>query len=294
MKYIDTHCHIYSSQYDSDREEVINRVQEACVGMIVVGTDIETSKKAIALANEHRDMWAAIALHPVEAIESGVATFDYDVYKNLAQESKVVAIGECGLDYFHITTADPVEAETQRELQHDVFRKHIQLASVTGKPLMLHVRNAKNMNSLRVAESAGGLAAASVVLSGFNAYDDALQILIDAKKAGISIRGNVHSFAGTIEHARKFIDLGFYLSFTGVITFAREYEEVIKATPIDRIMSETDAPYLTPIPFRGKRNEPAYVIEVAQTIEKIRRASGVAHEQILESLVENAKRLFGL
>src|ERR1700728_334172 len=154
MKYIDIHSHVYFPDYDADREEVIARAAKADVGIITVGTDLESSRQAVALAELHENMWAIVGLHPVDANTvpaAGISVFDYDAFKALATHPKVVAIGECGLDYFHT----PFDAARQR----DVFVQHIKLANEVKKPLMLHVRNAK------------------IAKDGENAYQDALVLL---------------------------------------------------------------------------------------------------------------------
>jgi TatD DNase family protein len=168
MDYIDIHSHIYFPDYDTDREEVISRARNANVGVINVGTDLESSKKSIALAETHENMWATIGLHPVDANERAV--FDYDAFKKLALHPKVVGIGECGLDYFHA----PFDAGRQRE----IFIRHIELANEVKKPLMLHVRNAKNPGT----DGAAG-----------NAYEEAAALLKEHAKVPF----NFHFFAGT-------------------------------------------------------------------------------------------------
>lgn len=262
MKYqfIDIHAHTNFTGYDVDREEVIHRALDAGVAIINVGTDKETSASAVALAHKYEDgIYATVAVHPVHTSE----TFDLEYYRKLAQDPKVVAIGECGLDYFHLDAGSIA-------LQKEVFLAHIKLANEVGKPLMLHIRNGKD-------------ASATVP----NAYGDAYEML----KAHAKVKGNVHFFAGTWTEAQKFFELGFTISFTGVITFAREYAEVIKRAPLDMIMSETDCPYVSPAPYRGKRNEPAHVREVVRKIAEIR---GEDFEIVRAQLLGNAKRVFGL
>ncbi len=268
MKYIDIHSHVYFPDYDADREEAISRARDADVGVITVGTDLESSTKAIALAEKHENMWAVVGLHPVDANESNIgAIFDYDAFKKLALHPKVVAIGECGLDYFHA----PFDAGRQRE----IFIQHIKLANEVKKPLMLHVRNAKKT----------GIAGATG-----NAYEEAVAILREHAKVPFDF----HFFAGTAVDLKNIIDAGGSVSFTGVITFVRDYDELVKTVPLDRIMSETDAPFVSPTPHRGKRNEPAYVIEVAKKIAKIRQKEGEDPSVILSALVKNAKKFFSV
>ncbi len=247
--FIDTHAHVNFDAYDADRDEVVSRAISQNTWFINVGTDKNTSSSAVALANAHnKGVFAIVGQHPVQ---DTAEKFDYDFYKNLAQDKKVLAIGECGLDYLR---ADRTTASSQKE----IFEAQIALALELNKPLMLHIRNA---------------------------YKDALEIL----KKYPSTRGNVHFFAGTWEEAKGFLDIGFTLSFTGVITFARDYDEVIKNTPLDMILSETDCPYVTPAPHRGKRNEPVFVQEV---VKKIAEIKGLELETVKKALISNAFRVF--
>jgi TatD DNase family protein len=261
--------------YDSDREDVVARALAEKVWMINVGTQQDTSQDAIHLAEKYPEgVYAIIGLHPVhtdksfhdvkELGEGGKEFtsrgehFDHDFYLKLAAHPKVVAIGECGLDYFHL------DADTKLR-QKDIFEKHVRLAQEIGKPLMLHIRNGKD--------------------AGANAYADALEILKKYPK----VTGDVHFFAGTVQEALAFIALGFSISFTGVITFTHDYDEVVRAIPLDKIMSETDCPYITPVPFRGKRNEPLHVREVVKKIAEIKRLD---FETVRKQLVENARKMF--
>ena len=186
---------------------------------------------------------------------------DVDVYTELLRDPKVVAIGECGLDYFHM------EGDTIAR-QKGAFLKQIQIANVVGKPLMLHIRNHPKNKEV-------------------DAYADALNILKEYSK----VKGDVHFFAGTLENAKSFVDFGFTLSFTGVITFTDDYNEIIKNTPLDMIMSETDAPYVAPVPYRGKRNEPFYVKEV---VKKIASVKGLSIDEVARAIMSNAKRVFNI
>lgn len=260
MKYLDIHGHLNFPDYDADREEVIRRAQEAGVGMVTVGTGLESSKKAIELAETHENMWAIVGIHPTDT-HKDVANAEFSGIKGLATHPKVVAIGECGLDYFH---SKPEEIPRQKEL----FEQHIALANEVGKPLMLHVRNGKTG-------------------SGPNAYQEAIQIL----KKSAKVRGNFHFFAGTLQDARDIVEMGNTMSFTGVITFARNYDEIIKDVPLTSIMSETDCPFVAPIPHRGKRCEPVHVIE---TVKKIAEIRGEPVDSIVGQLLENTHRVLNL
>jgi TatD family hydrolase len=178
---------------------------------------------------------------------------------DLADNPKVIAIGECGLDYFH---SKPEDISRQKE----IFDQHIELANAVKKPLMLHVRNPK---------------------SGGSAYKDALEMI----KARSKVPFDFHFFAGSLEEALAICDIGGYLSFTGVITFARNYDEVIRSIPIERILSETDCPYVAPVPYRGTRNRPDYVIKVVESLAQIR---GIGLEEMSRILLENAERFYGV
>lgn len=272
MKYIDIHGHMNFAAYDSDRESVIDRAAKDEVGMITVGTDLATSRESVALAEKNSNMWATVGMHPTfvgeshnDPLETGVAggkrpkqEFDLDQFIELAKNPRVVAIGECGLDYFH---SDPKDFDAQRE----VFLQHIDVANKVNKPLMLHVRNGKEKS----------------------AYQEAVEIL----KSKAKVRANFHFFAGTLDDLHSILEIDGTVSFTGVITFARSYDEIIKAAPITSIMSETDCPYVAPVPYRGKRSEPVYVIDVVKKIAEIR---GEEENKIAEQLVENAQNFFNL
>lgn len=269
MKYFDAHTHVNFAAYDADREETVMRAKEAGVVMNVVGTQEDTSRSAVELAEKHDNVYATIGLHPIhtsksyhDAKELGEGgkeftsrgeVFDMATYEKLGFSPHVIAVGECGLDYFRLE-------EKTKEIQKDTFIQQIELANKLKKPLMLHIRNA---------------------------YEDALEIV----KAHANVKGDVHFFAGDWETAKKFLDLGFALSFTGVLTFTHEYDDVVKNAPLDMLLSETDAPYVAPVPHRGKRNEPTYVAHVVEAIAGIR---GGDVSVVSTQLVENARRIFGV
>ncbi|MEK7084942.1 MAG: TatD family hydrolase, partial [Patescibacteria group bacterium] len=246
IRLVDVHTHVNFNAFKEDGDEVIRRAHGAGVGMILVGSQIDTSRRAVEYAKKYPEgVYAAVGLHPIhleeghfdvaeEEAKAGVPNFatrrekfDYEAYKALAGNPKTVAIGECGLDYYRITHPADAQAmagkheawnmEQVKKRQEETFRQQVNLAREVKKPLMLHCRNA---------------------------YEDMLGVLKDERAEGIG--GDVHFFAGDWAVAKQFLDLGFYLSFTGVITFTREYNEVIKNAPLDRIMAETDAPYVTP------------------------------------------------
>lgn len=269
MKYFDAHTHTNFVAYADDREAVILRAKDAEVGMNVVGTQLDTSKAAVALAEQYDNVYATVGLHPVHTARSyhdvkelgeggkeftsrGEA-FDMAAYEALGKNPRVIAVGECGLDYYRVE-------ESTKDVQSKAFIEQIELANRLNKPLMLHIRNA---------------------------YDDALELL----KAHAKVKGDVHFFAGDWATAKKYIDFGFTLSFTGVITFTHDYDEVIKQAPLDMLLSETDAPYVTPTPHRGKRNEPSYVELVVRRIAEIR---GEDVGNVTNQLLSNARRVFNL
>lgn len=280
MNYIDTHCHLNFSAYQDDREEVIAQTHHDSVATIVVGTQIDTSKKAIELASKYQSMWAIIGLHPIHTVEqfrdneelgsedqtftSRAETFDTQTYLALARSSdKVIGIGECGFDYYH-------NNEATKKVQEHAFRAQIECALELDLPLMLHIRPSEG---------------------SYDAYEDSLAILREYKTSSSNLRGQAHFFAGNESIAHEFIDLGFFISFTGVITFASEYHKVVKAIPLDRILTETDAPYVSPKPYRGKRNIPSYVKEVYKSIAEIK---GIDVEALTKVVKENVNRLYGI
>jgi len=262
VKYVDAHCHLQFEQYAQDDAEIIERMKEENVAGIVVGVDLESSKKAIALAENNEHLFASIGLHPNHASE----LFDAEAFHQLAQNPKVVAIGECGLDFFR-----PVEVnDAVKEKQKELFKKHIELAAKFNKPLIIHARPSKGT---------------------MDAYHELIEMLKIAKVTHPNLCGDMHFFVGGIKEAKECIALGFTLSFTAVITFARDYDEVIKTVPLESILSETDAPYVAPQSRRGERNDPLAVREVATKIAEIRNED---QKLVRQTLVENATRLFAL
>ena len=251
-KYFDIHSHLNFGDYEKDWEEVIGRMRETGTRTIVVGTDYESSKRTVELAEQYPEIYACIGVHPADNVS---ASFEVDKFDKLVSRPKVVAVGECGMDFFH-------QDKTQDfERQKKLFLNQIDFAMAHNKPIMIHARDA---------------------------YEEILQILESLGGPTAKLRGNVHFFAGDLTTAKRFIELGFTLSFTGVITFANSYDEVIKSVPLSSIMAETDAPFVAPVPYRGKRNEPSYVVEVAKKIAEIR---GSDFEEVRKALVENALRM---
>lgn len=263
VKYFDIHSHIDFSAFDKDREEVIKRMRDESVRAIAVGTDLKTSKEVINLANKYDEVFATVGLHP--DCDKG-QTFVESDYNEFVKDKKVVAVGECGLDYFRLNeNKNPQDSGEQKEN----FIKQIEFALENNLPLMLHFRSSANT---------------------MDAYENGLEILNFYKKEyGDKLRGNAHFFAGSLEIAKKFLDIGFTLSFTGVITFTESYNEVIKYIPLDMIMAETDCPFVAPLPHRGKRCEPIYVKEVVKKISEIKNED---YEKVRKTLVDNAFRVF--
>jgi len=263
MRYFDAHCHVQFDPYDADREALLADMGEKEVGGLVVGVDLESSRSALALVEGREHLYAAAGLHPNYVLGE---TFDEDAFRALLKEPKVVAVGECGLDNFR-----PEDADAAKGRQQEVFRKHVELAVEADKPLMIHARPKKGT---------------------MDAYRDLIDILASYKKEhGDRLRGDIHFFVGGLEEAEALIALGFTLSFTAVLTFARDYDEVVRSVPLASILAETDAPYIAPANRRGKRNDPLAAIEVAHAIADIR---GENEEEVRKALLQNAQRLFGL
>jgi TatD DNase family protein len=261
MEYIDIHCHLDFPDYDADRREVLARMKEGGVGAITIGADLESSKRAVEIAEVNENIWACVGVHPEAAEKNSFRSYDAmhislqefsQLLEELIRNPKVVGIGECGLDYFRLEDVE------QKVYQKSLFESQIQFALKHDKPLMLHIRDA---------------------------YDDALDIL----KTYPGVMGNVHFFAGDTEIAKKILDLGFTMSFTGVITFTHDYDEVVRYIPLNSIMSETDAPFVAPVPYRGKRNESVYVIEVVKKMAEIR---GEDLNILNSAILQNTKRVF--
>ena len=251
---IDTHTHLDDTRFDGERDTMIDRARQAGIeAFVTIGCDLATSRSAVALADQHPDVFASIGVHPHEA--QYVEDAWYSEFRRLAQHRKVVAYGEIGLDY-HYNHSSP-QSQRQR------FREQIQLARELRLPLIVHTREAQ---------------------------EDTITILKEEKAAEIG--GVFHCFSGDAWLAKDALDLGFYLSFSGILTFqnAAMLRDIAKQTPLDRVLVETDCPYLTPVPHRGKRNEPAFVQHVAKQLAEIR--PDLSYEDIEHTTSANAKRLF--
>ncbi len=274
---IDTHAHVNFVAYKNDADDVIKRALKNDVWLINVGSQIGTSQRAVEYARKYEQgVFASVALHPIhlkgrkikvevdssETVEFDTREekFDYEKYRKLAKDSKVAAIGETGLDYYHL---DEGREEEQKKLQKESFLDHLRLAKELGKPLILHCREA---------------------------HSEMLEML-KSQTATNKLGGAIHSFSGRWSQAQEYIEMGFYLGFNGIITFARDYDKVIRNTPLGRLVLETDCPYLTPVPFRGQRNEPLYVKYVA---EKIAEIKGISFDEVAKATTENARRLFNI
>lgn len=277
---IDTHCHVNFSAYKDDSDEVIKRCLDNNIWLINVGSQLSTSQRVLEIANKYtQGVYAIVGLHPihlykmhVDEAEQGLdfvtraEEFDYEVYKKLAQQPKVVGIGEMGIDYFHLPhDENPDEVKIK---QKQTFLQGLKLAKELNKPITIHTRPSKGTQ---------------------DAYDDEIDIL---QKANY-FKGVVHCFVGTAEQAQKFIDMGLLLSFTGIVTFknAKEVQAIVKTIPLNKIMIETDSPYLSPEPFRGSRNEPSFVEYVARKIAELK---GLSYDEVAEVTSNTAKNFFNI
>ncbi|WP_174734806.1 TatD family hydrolase [Mesobacillus harenae] len=253
--FFDTHAHLNAEQFNEDYLEVINRALETGVSnIVVVGFDRPTITRAIELAENYEFIYAAVGWHPVDAVDMTDA--DLEWLKELSAHPKVVALGEMGLDYYW--------DKSPKEIQKEVFRKQIKLAKQVKLPIIIHNREATA---------------------------DIVEIL--KEEGAAEVGGIMHCYSGSVEIAQECLEMNFYISLGGPVTFknAKKPKEVATEIPLDRLLIETDCPYLTPHPFRGKRNEPAYVKLVAEQIAELK---GVSVEEVAEATQQNAKRLFGI
>ncbi len=255
MTFIDSHCHLDDKQFDADREAVIERAHAAGVEtMLAVGTGNGPPdlEAGIRLADGHPQMYASVGVHPHDASKAAPETFER--LRELLKHPRVVAIGEIGLDY-HYNFSPP-------EIQREVFARQLEMAREAARPVIIHTREA---------------------------WPDTLRLIEEARPAS----GIMHCFSGGPEEAAQSLALGFHISFAGVVTFpkALEVQAAARMVPLDRLLIETDAPYLAPVPHRGKRNEPAFVVETARKLAELR---GVTVEEIASVTAENFRRLFGM
>lgn len=272
MKLFDSHSHVSFRAYKDDADDVIKRFLDSGVWTMTVGTQKDTSKQAIELAEQYDGVWASVGLHPTHAVAHGFnddqeldfkpreEVFDPVYYQSLVDASdKVKAVGECGLDYYRL----PKESEEEmKEQQYRAFMAQAEFAANNNLPLIIHCRDA---------------------------YQDQRKALDEAMQKWGKLTGVMHCFTGTLEEAKLFTEIGFYISFSGIATFAKEVEKVAKAIPLEQMLIETDAPYLTPPPHRGKRNEPLYVQFIAEHIANVK---GVSTEEVAKATFDNAVSLF--
>ncbi|OES44051.1 TatD family hydrolase [Domibacillus iocasae] len=251
----DTHVHLNADQFEEDVEVVIKRAQEAGVSrMVVVGFDRPTITRAMELIEKHKELYAAVGWHPVDAID--MKDKDLEWIEELAAHPKVVALGEMGLDYHW--------DKSPKDVQKDVFRRQIRLAKKVKLPIVIHNREAtQDIVDILKEESAG------------------------------EVGGIMHCFSGSAETALECVKMNFYISLGGPVTFknAKKPKEVAEAVPLDKLLIETDCPYLAPHPYRGKRNEPAYVKLVAEEIAALKDLS---YEEVADATMKNANTLFQL
>ncbi|HBH54235.1 MAG TPA: hydrolase TatD [Planctomycetaceae bacterium] len=256
MRLVDTHAHLDEESFDAERTEILQRAaQQGVVAIVTIGTLLSTSQRAVELAVRHREIFAAVGVHPNYVTQASDA--DWIAISRLAREQRVVGIGETGLDLYWKTV--PLD------LQREWFRRHLALSRELGKPVCIHCREAEEpvLEELRRAAAEGPL------------------------------RGVMHSFAGSLETARECVGMGLSISFSGILTYKKSaaLRELARQIPHDRLLVETDSPYLSPQPVRGKRNEPAHVRMTAETLAEV---LGLDLEQVGELTTINANRLFAL
>ena len=245
--------------------------------MICVGTQASTSESAIKLAEKNpNDIWATVGFHPNHLAEEwyydkkeqsadSPEKFDIDRLRELAENPKVVAIGECGLDYYRLPANNQELITNNKKRQRDVFSQQIQLALSSTKALMIHSRPSKGTD---------------------DAYEDTLNLVASFKALPPAV---AHFYVGSLAITKRLLDAGFYFTFGGVITFSRDYDEILKYIPLDRILLETDAPYVAPALYRGRRNEPAYIVETAKALAQIKN---VSFEEVSQQTTVNALKNF--
>ena len=262
MRLIDVHSHVQLSEFDADRKAVIDRSLKAETGMIIVGTNLTDSVAAVRLAEQYPNdpLFASVGIHPND---DDLGELNPRQLAEMLASPKVVAIGECGLDYYRLAADD----DATRTLQADAFELHVLKAIEADKPLIIHTRDRENV---------------------FDAYEDMLAILRRHHPKFV-----MHCYSGDWARAEQFLELGGFLSFTGIITFpkAETMQDVARRAPLDRILVETDAPFLAPVPHRGERNEPAYVAEVAKKIAELR---GISVDDLALATLTNSQQIFQL
>jgi len=276
--FIDTHAHVNFNMFKEDGDEVIRRSLNEQVWMVLVGTEYKTSKRALDIANKYeRGVYAAVGLHPLHLFSQEAKGDDYDFqtreeafsyenYEKLAKFEKVVAIGEIGLDYYHISPKQNIPEVKAK--QKEIFLNQLILARRLDLPVIIHCRQA---------------------------HDDMLEVLKKFREDNKELIpknkpwGVMHCFSGNEDIAWKYFNLGLLVSFTGIVTFSRQWDELIRKLPNDKFMIETDTPFMSPEPFRGKRNEPILVKKVAERIAEIKH---LTIERVAEITFENARNFF--
>lgn len=271
---IDSHCHLNFKQFEGDNDATIQRALDNNIKIIIVGSQYSTSARTIRIASKYPDsVYAAIGLHPIHLIDqkytdnigkekiefqTRAEVFSKEKYRELAKNNKVVAFGETGFDFYHIENHDKSDLLKK---QKETLLAHIELAQEFNKPVILHCRNA---------------------------YDELIDFL---KQKKVNVNGVIHCFGGSLKQAEEFLQMGFYIGFTGIITFknAKELQDIVKEVPLEKILIETDCPYLAPEPFRGKRNEPLYVQYVAKKIAELKNLD---FEEVSSQTTQNSKKLF--
>lgn len=251
VKIIDSHVHLNDRRFEEDREEVLKRIEENLDFVVNIGYDLESSKISLDYAKEYPFIYATVGLHPAEE-EEYTEELEKEL-ENLAKDERVLAIGEIGLDYHWMTKG--------KEEQKEIFRRQLALAERLGKPVVIHTR-------------------------------DAMEDTVTVLKEYPNIRGILHCYPGSVETARQLVDR-FYLGIGGVLTFknSKKLVEVVKEIPLEKLVLETDCPYMAPTPYRGKRNEPIYTKEVA---EKMAEIKGISYEEVVRQTNENTRKAYGI
>jgi len=269
---IDSHAHITFAEYADDLEDVIKRSFASNTQIINASNNYDSSIKAVFLAEKYEGMWALIGCHPDDLEEN----FDIEKYRQLAKSSKkIVGIGEVGLDFYYLPH-DRKQVAAIKKKQIEAFKQFISLAKELDLPLVLHCRGTQD--------------------DPYGAYEEMLEILTGSADGSTKLTmtaspGVIHCYGGDLEQAKKFLDLGFYIGITGIVTFknAKELQQIVREIPLDKILVETDAPFLAPEPYRGQRNEPAYVKYVAQKIADLKE---LAFDEVAKQTYNNTRKLF--
>lgn len=289
MRLFDSHTHLHFPAFAEDVPRIMAHAKETNLGMLTVGTLAPTNAAAVAFAEKHDNVWAAVGIHPshvhplsyhdeheltVGETHQGIVrtdgTIDLSDVERYLTHPKVVAIGEFGLDFYRLPE-DEAAAEKIKEEQRRAAAAHLALCTTSNKPAVIHCR-----------DGASAIAAC--------AHTNMQQLIAEEiARGGLARRGVIHCFTGTLADAEAYIELGFMISFSGIVTFAKSLQEVAKHIPLTSMLVETDAPYLAPVPYRGKRNEPAYVEETVKCIANLR---SVSFEELAEQTANNAKKIF--